>query len=77
MLVYSVVSGVDYEGYDLRGVFASREDALRFVESWRVSGDFDFVDCVIVVESELGSRVDVDSGDSLDRSFWCKRNWRS
>lgn len=55
MLVYSVVSGVDYEGHDLCGVFASRDDALRFVESQRESGQFRYVDCVGIVESELGS----------------------
>ena len=71
MLVYSVVSGVDYEGYDLRGVFASREDALRFVESCRVSGEFRYVDSVGVVESELGSGVDIhESAEWLDASVY-------
>lgn len=59
MLVYSLVSGVDYEGHELRGVFASRADALRFVESQRESGLFRYVDRVGVVESELGAEVDV------------------
>ena len=71
MLVYSVVSGVDYEGYDLRGVFASREDALRFVESCRVEGEFRYVDSVGVVESELGSGVDMfESVEWLDASVY-------
>lgn len=71
MLVYSVVSGVDYEGYDLRGVFASREDALRFVESCRVEGEFRYVDSVGVVESELGSGLDMfDSVEWLDASVY-------
>ena len=71
MLVYSVVSGVDYEGYDLRGVFASREDALRFVESCRVEGEFRYVDSVGVVESELGSGLDMfESVEWLDASVY-------
>ena len=71
MLVYSVVSGVDYEGYDLRGVFASREDALRFVESCRVEGEFRYVDSVGVVESELGSGLDIfESAEWLDASVY-------
>ena len=65
MLVYSVVSGVDYEGYDLR------EDALRFVESRRLSGDFRYVDCVGVVESELGCDLDVsESAEWLDAEVY-------
>lgn len=71
MLVYSVVSGCDYEGFDLHGVFASREDALRFVESCRVEGEFRYVDRVGVVESELGSRFDVyDSAEWLGASVY-------
>ena len=71
MLVYSVVSGGDYEGFDLRGVFASREDALAFVESCRVSDEFryGYVDSFGVVESELGSGVDMhESVEWLDAS---------
>lgn len=71
MLVYSVVSGCDYEGFDLHGVFASREDALRFVESCRVEGEFRYVDSVGVVESELGSGVDMfESVEWLDASVY-------
>ena len=71
MLVYSVVSGFDYEGFDLRGVFASREDALAFVESCRVSDEFRYVDSVGVVESELGSGVDMhESVEWLDASVY-------
>ena len=71
MLVYSVVSGCDYEGFDLRGVFASREDALRFVESCRVEGEFRYVDSVGVVESELGSGLDMfESVEWLDASVY-------
>lgn len=71
MLVYSVVSGVDYEGYDLRGVFASRDDALRYVESCRLSGDFRYADCVGVVESELGCDLDVsESAEWLDAEVY-------
>ncbi len=71
MLVYSVVSGRDYEGFDLHGVFASRDDALAFVESGRVSGEFRYVDFVGVVESELGSGVDMhESVEWLDASVY-------
>jgi hypothetical protein len=59
MLVYSLVSGEDYAVHDPRGVFASRADALRFVESQRESGLFRYVDRVGVVESKLGDEVDV------------------
>ena len=71
MLVYSLVSGVDYEGHELRGVFASRDDALRFVESQRESGLFRYVDRVGVVESELGAEVDVyDQAEWFDQSVF-------
>lgn len=72
MLVYSVVSGFDYEGFELRGVFASREDALAFVESCRVSDVFRYADSVGVVESELGSGLDDmhDSVEWLDASVY-------
>ena len=33
MFVYSVLRVVDYEGSDLLGVFASRADAIRFIQS--------------------------------------------
>jgi hypothetical protein len=73
MLVYSVVSGVDYEGYDLCGVFSSREDALRFVESGRESGEFRYVDRVGVLESELGSAVEIDDAEWLDPEVFGRR----
>lgn len=71
MLVYSVVSGVNYEGHDLRGVFASRDDALRFVESKRGDAAWRYVDYVGIVESELGSELDVlEQAEWLDQSVF-------
>ena len=55
MKVYSVLRHVQYEGEDLLGVFGSREDALKFVESQ--SEDKKYYDFG-VVESELGQEVD-------------------
>lgn len=57
MKVYSVLRHVDYEGCDLLGVFASREEAVVFgkgkVDQWSDVG---------VVESELGQSVDFYEG---------------
>ena len=55
MKVYSVLRHMQYEGSDLLGVFGSREDALKFVESQ--SEDRKYYDFG-VVESELGQPVD-------------------
>jgi hypothetical protein len=55
MKVYSVLRHMQYEGEELLGVFASREDALKFVESQ--SEDKKYYDFG-VVESELGQKVD-------------------
>ncbi len=58
MVVYSVLYAVDYEGYDLVGVFASREQALEFIrvgeghDRMRRSGQFG------IVESEVGQAID-------------------
>ena len=54
MKVYSVLCHVQYEGTDLLGVFASRDEAVVFAKSkqdkWSEMG---------VVESELGQEIDV------------------
>ena len=59
MVVYSVVLSVDYEGLEFRGVFASREDAVAYVESQ----DDDYGQFGVVV-SELGQPLDVFQFDS-------------
>ena len=33
MLVYSVLEQIDYEGCDLLGVFASRDEAVQFIRA--------------------------------------------
>ena len=57
MKVYSVVGSVQYEGDDLLGIFASREDALKFIEAQKESM---FYEQYGIVKSELGQPVDVD-----------------
>lgn len=58
MIVYSVLEQVDYEGCDLLGVFASREDAEQFIRSYdgfvrRFPGrSYGYI------ESQLGQPVD-------------------
>lgn len=58
MLVYSVLQQVDYEGCDLLGVFASREDAEQFIRSYdgfvRQFPGYSYG----FVESQLGQPVD-------------------
>jgi hypothetical protein len=55
MKVYSVLRHMQYEGSDLLGVFGSREDALKFVDTQTEDRKYyDFG----VVESELGQKVD-------------------
>ena len=69
MQVYSLVSSVQYEGFELIGVFASREDALECALEKR--DDFRYVDRVGVVESELGAEVDVyDQAEWFDQSVF-------
>jgi hypothetical protein len=58
MLVYSVLEQIDYEGCDLLGVFASRDEAVQFIRSYD-----DFVRQLPgrsygYVESQLGQPVD-------------------
>jgi hypothetical protein len=59
MRVYSVLEFVDYEGSSLLGVFGSREDAVRYLEShpWRLSQFPGY--SYGYVESELGQEIDV------------------
>ena len=59
MKVYSVLEFVDYEGSDLIGVFGSREEAVKCIQS--VSGyQRKFIGYSYgYVESELGQKVDV------------------
>jgi len=57
MQVFSLVSHVQYEGFELIGVFASREDALECALEKR--DDFRYVDNVGVVVSELGKELDM------------------
>jgi hypothetical protein len=57
MQVFSLVSSVQYQGFELIGVFASREDALECALEKRV--DFRYVDSVGVVVSELGKELDM------------------
>lgn len=53
MRVYSVLLSVDYEGEDLLGVFASREEAVAFARAQeQMYGSYG------VVESELGQPID-------------------
>lgn len=58
MVVFSVLYAVAYEGHDLLGVFASREQALEFIrvgeghDGMRDHGQFG------IVESEVGQAID-------------------
>jgi hypothetical protein len=58
MKVYSVLEQVDYEGCALLGVFGSREEAVKFIQSYdgfqRKSPGYSYG----YVESELGQEVD-------------------
>ena len=59
MKVYSVLEFIDYEGSSLLGVFGSREDCVKFLESHsgfqRQFPGYSYG----YVESELGSEIDV------------------
>lgn len=62
MKVYTLVGGFDYEGESLLGVFASREDLLKYVEQEKPKHGrrpdtlgYDSLGCV---ESELGQPID-------------------
>lgn len=57
MLVYAVLLSVDYEGQDLLGVFASREQAVEFARSQDQFGQYQS-HSYGVVECELGREVD-------------------
>ena len=57
MQVFSLVSSVQYQGFELIGVFASREDALEC--ALEKNDDFRYVDSVGVVVSELGKELDM------------------
>lgn len=62
MKVYSLVGGFDYEGENLLGVFASREDLLQFVEQEKPKQhrrpETLGYDTLGYVESELGQPID-------------------
>ena len=62
MKVYSLVGGYDYEGENLLGVFASKQDLLNFVESKRSEclrrPETLGYDSLGFVESELGQPID-------------------
>jgi hypothetical protein len=44
MLCYVVICGFDYEGYDIKGIFLSRDSADVLVEEIRKSEDYDYVE---------------------------------
>jgi hypothetical protein len=62
MKVYSLVGGFDYEGENLLGVFASKEDLMAFVEQGRSEcrrrPETLGYDSLGFVESELGQPID-------------------
>jgi hypothetical protein len=62
MKVYTLMGGYDYEGENLVGVFASREDLLKFVEQEKSKHDRRpeklGYDTLGYVESELGQQID-------------------
>lgn len=62
MKVYSLVGGYDYEGENLLGVFASKEDLLQFVEQEKPKAhcrpETLGYDSLGYVESELGQPID-------------------
>lgn len=57
MQVFSLVSSVQYEGFELIGVFASRDDAVQCMID-KIE-DFRYVDNVGIIESELGKELDM------------------
>lgn len=57
MKVYSVLLHTDYEGCDLLGVFASRDEAVAFARGQKDFGKY-ALQAYGVVESELGQAVD-------------------
>ena len=62
MKVYTLMGGFDYEGENLLGVFASKEDLLQYVEQERPKhhrrAETLGYDTLGFVESELGQPVD-------------------
>lgn len=62
MKVYSLLQFVDYEGYDLKGVYASLED-LRAAEA---KLEHDKYSSFYYVESELGQSVETYDAISLE-----------
>ena len=57
MKVYAVLFAVDYEGETLKGVFATKEEAVSFAKSQENFGKHDS-EQYGVVECELGQPVD-------------------
>ena len=57
MKVYSLFGVEDYEGETLLGVFASKEDLLKFVEVEKSKKGIRRYDRLEFVESELGQPV--------------------
>ena len=55
MFVYSVLRVVDYEGSDLLGVFVSRADAIRFIQSLDEGRRYGHLG---IIESALGQEID-------------------
>lgn len=62
MKVYSLVGGFDYEGENLLGVFATKEDLLKFIDTRKQGCDRRpetlGYDSLGFVESELGQPID-------------------
>lgn len=57
MQVFSLVSRVQYVGFELIGVFASRDDAMQCMID-KIE-DFRYVGNVGIIESELGKELDM------------------
>ena len=62
MKVYTLMGGFDYEGETLLGVFASKEDLMKFIEQekskYRIRPETLDYDTLGYVESELGQPID-------------------
>lgn len=62
MKVYTLMGGFDYEGENLLGVFASKEDVLKYVEQEKPKHqrrpETLGYDTLGFVESELGQSID-------------------
>ena len=65
MKVYTLMGGWDYEGDNLLGVFASRNELLQFVEQEKAKHNRRpetlGYDTLGYVESELGQPIDFDA----------------